>query len=155
MIPLNEYLNSSTEEERAEAVLDYGQAIRDLAGANIFPGDMMLKNFGVTSHGRVVFYDYDEIEYMTDCRFRRIPPATDGFDDLSADPLYSVEKGDVFPEQFASFFFHDPETRAYFFKKHADLIDPKWWKQQKESIAQGEQADVFPYQENQRFLNST
>ncbi len=152
MVPLNEYLASASSEARHGAVYEYGQAIRDLVGANIFPGDMMLKNFGVTHHDRVVFYDYDEIEYITDCRFRRVPPSTGAWDDLSADPLYSVEKNDVFPEQFENFFFHDEETRNVFLEHHRDLIDPAWWKQQQRNIHDGVQADVFPYRNSSRFL---
>jgi hypothetical protein len=55
------------------AIIDYGNALRDLAASNVFPGDLLLKNFGVTSHGRVIFYDYDELCLVSDCVFRDLP----------------------------------------------------------------------------------
>ena len=87
----------------AHAVVEYGNAIKDLVAANIFPGDMLWKNFGVTRHGKVVFYDYDEIEYLTDCNFRRVPAARNEEDEMSGEVWYTVHKGDVFPETFAPF----------------------------------------------------
>ncbi len=73
MTPLNLYLDNANEAQVREALEDYGLAIKQLAAANIFPGDMLLKNFGVTRHGRVVFYDYDEICFLTEANFRHIP----------------------------------------------------------------------------------
>ena len=154
MIPLNEYLADATPKQRAQAIEDYGNAIRDLAGANIFPGDMMHKNFGVTRHRRVVFYDYDEICYMTECRFRSIPPAPAIVDEMSTDPWYSVEENDVFPETFGEFFFPQPESRNLFFRNHHDLVTPEFWKQVRQTIVDGGQQDVFPYPLERRFINA-
>ena len=151
MIPLNEYMAKANDRQRRHAIQEYGNAIRDLAAADIFPGDMMLKNFGVTRHNRVVFYDYDEICYMTECNFRRIPPTPPGMDELSALPWYSVGPSDVFPEQFSAFFFSDAETRRIFFHDHRCLIDPDYWNDIKQQLMEGEQLDVFPYRESLRF----
>jgi isocitrate dehydrogenase kinase/phosphatase len=151
MTPLNEFLGEATRKQRRNAIIDYGNAIRDLAGANIFPGDMMHKNFGVTRHKRVVFYDYDEICYMTECNFRRIPPARDELDEMSVEPWYSVQESDVFPETFGSFFFPDPEAREFFLLHHGDLVNPEFWKKTRETIIEGGQADVFPYPRKRRF----
>ncbi|MEJ8566729.1 bifunctional isocitrate dehydrogenase kinase/phosphatase [Elongatibacter sediminis] len=151
MTPLNDYLATARPKHRRAAILDFGQAIRDLAGANIFPGDMMHKNFGVTRHRRVVFYDYDEICYMTECRFRRIPPAADPADDLLAEPWFSVEENDVFPETFGTFFFPDPEARDVFYERHSALVTPEFWDRTRRNIIEGGQADVFPYPERRRF----
>src|SRR5262249_44893156 len=101
MMPLNLFIDRASPEELAAAVLDYGNAIRELAAANIFPGDMLWRNFGVTSYGRVVFYDFDEIEYLQDVNFRRIPEAPDADSELAAEPWYGVMRNDVFPEEFA------------------------------------------------------
>jgi isocitrate dehydrogenase kinase/phosphatase len=153
MEPLDNYLAQATTNQRIRAIREYGNAIRDLAGANIFPGDMLKKNFGVTRLGRVVFYDYDEICYITECNFRRVPPARD-YDDMMSDiPWYSVEEHDVFPETFGPFFFADAKDMAYFKKDHADLMDPAWWKQLKENILNGSQQDIFPYADKKRFRN--
>ena len=84
-------------------MLDYGQAIKDLAAANIFTGDMLLKNFGVTRHGRVIFYDYDELCLLTECHFRAIPQARHDEDEYSAEPWFSVGEHDIFPEEFRAF----------------------------------------------------
>ena len=151
MIPLNEYLARATPERQQHAIQDYGRAIRDMAGANIFPGDMMLKNFGVTRHNRVVFYDYDEICYLTECNFRHIPPAAAWEDEMSSEAWYSVESNDVFPEQFRAFFFSDAQSKAWFYKDHSALVDPQFWIAKQRQIRQGDQADVFPYPERVRF----
>ena len=153
MMPLNDYLAQATDKQKQLVIRDFGQAIRDLAGANIFPGDMMQKNFGVTRHRRVVFYDYDEIDYMTDCRFRKIPPATEMFDELSSDPWYSIEEHDVFPETFGAFFFPDPKSREIFLQWHKDLVTPEFWQHTRQTIIEGGQEDVFPYPAKRRFVN--
>ena len=153
MVPLNEYLSNAGVADRNFAIDDYGQAIRELAGANIFPGDMMLKNFGVTRQRRVVFYDYDEIQYMTDCKFRKIPPPSSWEDGMQAEPHYSVEENDVFPEQFSQFFFSEEGHRFEFFSKHKDLIDPKFWIDKRDQLSLGIQDEVLPYPKTIRFMN--
>jgi isocitrate dehydrogenase kinase/phosphatase len=151
MEPLDKYLAHASRRERINAIREYGNAIRDLAGANIFPGDMLKKNFGVTRHNRVVFYDYDEISYITECNFRRIPPARDFDDEMSDQPWYSVEENDVFPESFGPFFFPYEKDMEIFKKHHAELMDPAWWNQVKQDILSGQQADVFSYPRKRRF----
>ncbi len=155
MQPLNLYLEEGQQDgdwQRLEhALFEYGDAIKDLAGANIFPGDMLLKNFGVTRHERIVFYDYDEISYMTDCNFRSIPQPRSYEDELAAEPYYSVGPNDVFPEQFASFLVSDPRAREVFLRRHADLMTPEFWQRKQARIRAGEQEDVFPYPESMRF----
>jgi len=151
MEPLDRYLKHASPAMRRRAIRDYGQSIRDLAGANIFPGDMLKKNFGVTRTDRVVFYDYDEITYITDCNFRHIPPARNYEDELSDTPWYSIGEHDVFPESFAPFFFANPEELALFKKDHAELLDADWWNSMKDDILAGQQTDVFPYPIKRRF----
>jgi isocitrate dehydrogenase kinase/phosphatase len=151
MKPLNLYLDGADEGRREAAVIEYGNAIKELAYANIFPGDMLFKNFGVTRFGRVVFYDYDEIEYMTDCNFRRIPPAPNPEAEMSGEPWYSVARNDVFPEEFGTFLLGNPDTRRIFMKHHADLLGPEFWQHTKQIILDGFVPDFFPYPEEMRF----
>ncbi|MFY9315166.1 MAG: bifunctional isocitrate dehydrogenase kinase/phosphatase [Burkholderiales bacterium] len=155
MQPLNLYLAEAGADRDSErlrhALWEYGYAIKELAGAGIFPGDMLLKNFGVTRHNRVVFYDYDEIAYMIDCNFRRIPPPRSIEDEMSAEPYYSVGANDVFPEQFAAFLVSDPAAREIFLEQHADLMDPAFWAGKQEKIRAGVLEDVFPYPQSVRF----
>jgi isocitrate dehydrogenase kinase/phosphatase len=155
MQPLNLYLEEAKGDRDAErirqALHDYGYAIKELAGAGIFPGDMLLKNFGVTRHNRVVFYDYDEIAYMIDCNFRGIPPPRSIEDEMSAEPYYSVGPHDIFPEQFVHFLVSDPAAREIFLERHADLMDPEFWAGKQARIRAGVQEDVYPYQEEIRF----
>jgi isocitrate dehydrogenase kinase/phosphatase len=153
MTPLNIYLMHATDAEVDRAIKEYGQAIKDLAAANIFPGDMLFKNFGVTRLHRVVFYDYDEIEYMVDCNFRRIPEAPNEEAELSGEPWYAVGPHDVFPEQFGPFLLGDTRIRAAFMKHHADLLTPEFWQRRKERILQGHMEDIFPYPQERRFAN--
>ncbi len=154
MTPLNIYLDNGDDETIDHAVHEYGNAIRELARANIFPGDMLWKNFGVTRYGRVVFYDYDEIEYLTECNFRRIPPAPYPDMEMSGEAWYSVARNDVFPEEFAAFLLGKPKVRAAFIKYHRDLLDVAFWQKTQEIILRGEYEDFFPYPESLRFCNS-
>ncbi|MCS6997441.1 MAG: bifunctional isocitrate dehydrogenase kinase/phosphatase [Casimicrobiaceae bacterium] len=151
MEPLNLYLDRVSPERAEAAIREYGNAIRELAAANIFPGDMLYKNFGVTRYDRVVFYDYDEIEYLTDCRFREIPPAPDFETEMSGEPWYSVAKNDVFPEEFGRFLLGNPRVRESFLKYHADLLRPEFWRERQERIRAGQLEDFFPYPHELRF----
>jgi isocitrate dehydrogenase kinase/phosphatase len=158
MQPLNLYLAEAGVDGDAarirQALHEYGYAIKELAGAGIFPGDMLLKNFGVTRHNRVVFYDYDEIAYMIECNFRRIPPPRSIEDEMSAEPYFSVGPHDVFPEQFARFLVSDPQAREIFLERHADLMDPEFWAGKQARIRAGIQEDVYPYPEEIRFVRA-
>jgi isocitrate dehydrogenase kinase/phosphatase len=151
MIPLNIFLQDATPTQMEHAVVEYGNAIKDLVAANIFPGDMLWKNFGVTRHGKVVFYDYDEIEYITDCNFRRVPAPRNEEDEMSGEVWYSVGRHDVFPETFEPFLLGNPAVRGVFMKHHADLLDAGFWQAHKERIAAGHVHDVFPYDPERRF----
>ena len=155
MQPLNLYVDdckrAGDEESLRAALREYGQAIKELAGAGIFPGDMLLKNFGVTRHDRVVFYDYDEIQPITDVNFLRIPPARSYEEEMSAEPYWRVGEHDVFPEQFDCFLVSDPRARKIFYEHHRDLLDPQFWQAKQELLRAGEQEDVFPYPEEVRF----
>ena len=133
------------------AMRDYGDAIRELAAVNIFPGDLLFKNFGMTRYGRVVFYDYDEIEYLVDCRFRRIPEPPPGFDEMSGEVWYPVGPHDVFPEEFETFLLTDPTLRAAFVAHHAELLDARWWQSRQDALRKRDLAEVLSYQENVRF----
>jgi isocitrate dehydrogenase kinase/phosphatase len=169
MIPLNLYLQEAFDAGGADparndadavraraqlerAVIDYGNAIKDLVAANIFPGDMLWKNFGITRHGKVVFYDYDEIEYVTDCHFRRVPPPRTEEDELSGEVWYSVGPHDVFPETFAPFLLGNPAVREVFMQHHADLLDVAFWQSHQARVRQGHVYDVFPYERSRRFF---
>ena len=151
MIPLNLYLEHATESETDHAVKEYGDAIKQLVAANIFPGDMLYKNFGMTRQHRVVFYDYDEIQYLTECNFRRIPPPRTPEDEMASEPWYTVGPNDVFPEEFETFLLGQPRLRQAFMRHHANLLDADYWSAQQERIRKGILDDVFPYPEQIRF----
>lgn len=159
MTPLNIWLTEAEQEgdegKLEHGVREYGNAIKDLVAANIFPGDMLYKNFGVTRQGRVVFYDYDEIEYITDCNFRNIPAPRNEEDEMASEPWYPVAKNDVFPEQFGVFLLGNPKVRAVFMKHHADLLTADYWRQKQQRIRDGQVDDVFPYPQEIRFINQT
>ena len=161
MIPLNIYLQEAFDigvQEAAgqaqieRAVVEYGNAIKDLVAANIFPGDMLWKNFGITRHGKVVFYDYDEIEYITDCKFRKVPTPRNEEEEMSGEVWYSVGPKDVFPETFAPFLLGNDAVRAVFMRHHADLLQADFWQGHKERIQAGHVHDVFPYEREKRFI---
>jgi isocitrate dehydrogenase kinase/phosphatase len=154
MIPLNLYLHEGTPEQIEKAVVEYGNAIKDMVAANIFPGDMLFKNFGVTRNGKVVFYDYDEIEYLTDCNFRRVPTPRTEEEEMSGEIWYRVGPRDVFPETFAPFLLGNLVVREVFMKHHADLLDAGFWQGHKERILAGHVHDVFPYEAHKRFAHA-
>jgi isocitrate dehydrogenase kinase/phosphatase len=151
MAPLNLYLDNADEEQIHHAVVEYGNAIRQLAAANIFPGDMLWKNFGVTRYGRVVFYDYDEIEFLTDCNFRAIPPPRSLEEEMSGEVWYSVANNDVFPEEWGTFLLGSPAIRKAFMRHNALLLAPKFWQETQKKIREGVIEDFFPYPESLRF----
>ncbi|MDM0054451.1 bifunctional isocitrate dehydrogenase kinase/phosphatase [Variovorax fucosicus] len=166
MIPLNIYLQEAfdqlaqpdnaaharrAKDQLERAVVEYGNAIKDMVAANIFPGDMLWKNFGVTLNGKVVFYDYDEIEYITDCNFRKVPEARNEEEEMSGEVWYTVGPKDVFPETFGPFLLGNDHVREAFMAHHADLLEATFWQSHKERIQAGQMLDVFPYDEAQRF----
>ncbi|MFM2066054.1 MAG: bifunctional isocitrate dehydrogenase kinase/phosphatase protein [Pseudomonadota bacterium] len=155
MIPLNLYLKEADAAGDTaaidSAVLEYGNAIKDLVAANIFPGDMMWKNFGITRQGKVVFYDYDEIEYISDCTFRRVPPREEDNARAGDAVWFDVGPKDVFPETFGPFLLGNARVRQAFMTHHADLLDPAYWNRHKQRIQAGEMHDVYPYDVQRRF----
>jgi isocitrate dehydrogenase kinase/phosphatase len=151
MEPLNIYLTHAGPDAVRDAMDEYGSAIKQMAAANIFPGDMLLKNFGVTRHGRVVFYDYDEICPLTECNFRKIPEPRNEEDLMSGQPWYTVAESDVFPEEFRLFFSGNPVARSGFEAQHADLYDYRYWQSLQQRIRDGFVFDTFPYRRSKRF----
>lgn len=153
LVPLDVYLKTADEAHMRAAIREYGATLKDLAGANIFPGDLLLKNFGLTRYGRVVFYDYDELCEVTDCRFRTLPRPHDDDEEMRAEPWFTVEPNDVFPEQFPTFLFPEGKQREAFLELHGDLATAAYWNAQKERILAGVQDDLFAYSQEIRFVN--
>jgi isocitrate dehydrogenase kinase/phosphatase len=153
MIPLNVFLERADATSFDNAIRDYGNAIRELAIANIFPGDMLWRNFGVSRSGRIVFYDYDELEYLDACTFRPIPDSLDSDDELSGEAWYGALTTDIFPEEFATFLLGDPRIRDSFMRHNADLLTPEAWQGWKRAVQAGEIPDFFPYDPSSRFCN--
>ncbi len=152
VIPLDIYVEEATEEAARAAIVDYGNAIKDMAATNIFPGDMMLKNFGVTRHGRVIFYDYDEVCLLTQCNFRKIPTARTDDEMLSPEPWYSVGENDVFPEEFRIFMGLSGDLLEVFCEKHEDLFDAVYWREIQEQIKNKALVHIFPYPQEKRLV---
>lgn len=150
MLPLNIYLSRASESALELAIKQYGDAIRELAANNIFPGDMLYKNFGLTRLGRLVFYDYDEIQAMTEMNFRAIPPAPNEEAEMASEPWYPIGPNDVFPEEFRWFLLGDARIRQAFMKYHADLLSAQWWSDCRERVAQGRLENIYPYDLSKR-----
>jgi isocitrate dehydrogenase kinase/phosphatase len=146
MTPLNLYVRSASSEDAERAVIDYGQCIRDLAVTNIFAGDLLLKNFGVTRHARVIFYDYDELCAVTDCRFRDMPQAQHEEDEMRAEAWFHVNENDVFPETFMQFLGFDQRLKAAFLEVHGEIMTAEWWRGIQQRLREGELMEVLPYQ---------
>lgn len=145
MMPLNLYLRTATPDQAELAVIDYGQAIRDLAYTNIFAGDLLLKNFGVTRNSRVIFYDYDELCQVTDCRFRDLPQPASDEDEMRAESWFYVADNDVFPETFLNFLGFEDRLRDVFLDKHREILEAGWWRALQQRLRRGEVVEVLPY----------
>jgi isocitrate dehydrogenase kinase/phosphatase len=148
VVPLNLFIREAPEEKAREAVLDFGRALRDLAATNVFPGDLLVKNFGVTRHGRVVFYDYDELCAVTDCDFRELPEQDE--DGGGDGPSFYVGPRDVFPEEFLTFMGFPALLRRHFAQAHGDLLVPGFWNEMKRRHLAGEVPDLHPYPPERR-----
>jgi len=143
--PLNLYLREVEPARAIAAIVDYGQAIKDLARSNIFPGDLLLKNFGISRAGRAIFYDYDELCFVTECRFCALPTARHDDEEMHAGAWYHVDENDVFPEQFPQFLGLSPELRAALLEAHGEIFTVGWWLALQQDIRAGALADVPPY----------
>jgi len=151
MTPLNMYVETCEEEDLENALDEYGNAIKQLAAANIFPGDMLLKNFGITRHGRVVFYDYDEIEYLTDMRFLDDPEASSALADTPANTRLPEDPLVAYPKNFRQFLFSKRDIESHFMTLHGELFEAAYWRELQASINAGQISDVFPYRRKKRF----
>lgn len=150
LIPLDVYLREHSDAEAVPLIIDFGQAVKDLAATNIFPGDILLKNFGVTRHGRVVFYDYDELCLLTDCNFRKMPESTEFDDEFGEEPWFSVGEDDVFPEELTRFLGLSSQLKDLFVRAHGELFDADFWVSLQHRYQSGEVLDVLPYKEDAR-----
>jgi isocitrate dehydrogenase kinase/phosphatase len=149
--PLDLYIKEMHPNKAAAAVIDYGNAIADMAAANVFPGDLFIKNFGVTRHGRVVFYDYDELCLLSECNFRAMPASDDYDDETAGQPWFSVSPSDVFPEEFRHFLWFPAPLRRVMEQHHSRLFTAAWWQEMQRRNLQGEVIDFFPYAAEKRF----
>jgi isocitrate dehydrogenase kinase/phosphatase len=149
VVPLNLFLRDAEPEAARDAVIDYGMAIKDLAAADIFTGDMLLKNFGVTRNGRVICYDYDELVLLSECRFRRLPEPQTLEDEMSAEPWFHVGEHDIFPEEFRAFLVPPGRLREAFLAAHGDLLEVAFWQGVQQRVSGGEVVDVFPYRRSE------
>ncbi|MCA9544795.1 MAG: bifunctional isocitrate dehydrogenase kinase/phosphatase [Myxococcales bacterium] len=140
--PLNLYVRERPEPEAQAALDGYADTLADLAACGIFPGDLLLKNFGVTRHGRVVAYDYDELAPLDEVRFRRIPPGEDG---LGAQPGFSVRANDVFPEEFARFLGLPATLRGAFLGRRPEIFEAAWWRGLQAQVSAGKIVEFPPY----------
>ena len=143
--PLNLFIDECSFEDATRSIIDYGEAIKDLAKTNIFPGDLLLKNFGVTQHNRVIFYDYDEVSLVSDCNFREIPESKSIEDEMQAETWYYVGENDIFPEEFIRFLAMNDELKREFLKYHKDLLTAKYWQRIKNQHLRGDAMLVIPY----------
>jgi isocitrate dehydrogenase kinase/phosphatase len=148
--PLDVYLREAGPEDARDAVIDYGQVLRDLAATNIFPGDMLLKNFGVSRHGRLIFYDYDELCPLSECHFRTLPPPRDDDEERSLEPWFYVGERDIFPEEFRSFLGLSGELLQVFLAHHGELLGVDFWLAMQERHRRGEILDIYPYRSSRR-----
>jgi isocitrate dehydrogenase kinase/phosphatase len=150
--PLNIYAREANEEAARAAIVDYGNAVKDLIKSNIFPGDLLLKNFGVTRHNRVVFYDYDELTLLTECHFKKMPQARNFEDEFFAEGWFTPNENDIFPEEFERFLGLPDDLHQVFVDQHSDLFTPEYWRGIQDRLRAGEIIHIFPYDNSKRLV---
>ena len=148
--PLNLFVREADDEAAVRAMLDYGQSIKDLARSNIFPGDLLLKNFGLTRGGRAIFYDYDELCLLDTCCFRHLPEARDEDETRPLEEWLTVREGDVFPEMFPRFLGVPARLREALVERHGEIFDAEWWREVQQGLARGDYSDIPPYPQSVR-----
>jgi isocitrate dehydrogenase kinase/phosphatase len=148
--PLNVFFGEADDTAAAAKARDYGQSIKDMAASNIFPGDLLTKNFGVTRNGRVVFYDYDELCLVTDCNFRHLPVSSSYEEEISAEPWFSVRANDIFPEEFPRFLAMPEAAMVELFTHHGDLFTAGFWRSVQAKLRTGDLPEIFPYRAERR-----
>jgi len=148
--PLDLYIAEVSPEQASAQIIDYGQAIKDLAACNLFPGDLFLKNFGVTRSGRTVFYDYDEVSLLSRCRFRRLPRPRHAEEELSDEIWFNVEPEDVFPEQFQRFMDIPPQFSGIMQSHHPELFEIDWWLAMQQAVQHNNSSEPLPYSAHTR-----
>mgnify|MGYP003346711153 FL=1 len=151
LYPLDLYLREMAPDRAREAAIDYGNAIKDLASANIFPGDLFPKNFGVSRHGVVVFYDYDELALLSEVNFRTMPVSQSYEDEMLDQPWFPVEPNDVFPEEFRTYLRSRRVVGEVFDEVHPEICTVEFWQEMKDRHQGGERPDFFPYPQQYRF----
>jgi isocitrate dehydrogenase kinase/phosphatase len=151
---LNLYVREAEPDAARRAVIDYGQSIKDLARSNIFPGDLLLKNFGMSRSGRAIFYDYDELCLVTECRFRSMPKPRSDEEEMHHGAWFHVGENDVFPEQFPRFLGLDEGLLDALMQAHGEMFQVGWWQQVQARLQEGGFADVPPYAERVRLLRA-
>jgi isocitrate dehydrogenase kinase/phosphatase len=153
--PLNIFLAQAQSDPAISAACDYAEAIKDLAASNIFPGDLLTKNFGLTRRGRVVFYDYDELCFLTDCNFRDLPQPTSYEQELAAEPWFTVRDNDMFPEEFLNFLAFPKSAREVLLDRHGELFRPEFWRGIQQKLRAGELPEIFAYPQQRRLVRSS
>ena len=148
--PLNLLFRECDRATAVAAACDYAQSIKDLAASNIFAGDLLTKNFGLSRRGRVVFYDYDELVLLTECNFRKLPESGSYEEETAAEPWFSVRPNDIFPEEFLRFLAFPEKAKAALLAQHGDLFHPGYWRRIQEQIRAGEPPEILPYAEARR-----
>ena len=152
--PLDLYFRQAAEEAGRAAALDFGQAVKDLAANGIFPGELLPKNFGVTRHGRVVCYDYDELSFLDDFCFREFPATQTDDDEYADEAWFGVGPRDVFPQEFARFLALPQALRPVLESAHGDLYGVPFWQEMQARVRGGEIVDIFPYEASRRLQPS-
>lgn len=148
--PLDVHLREADAEAARAAVVDFGQAVKDLAANNVFPGELLPKNFGLTRHSRVVCYDYDELGFLTDFTFRELPEARCADDDLSEEAWFGVGPKDVFPAELARFLGLPADLATLLKEAHPELYRVDFWTRMQERVRRGEIIDIYPYPHSRR-----
>lgn len=160
VIPLNIYLkeHENDPEEVKRVLEDWGFCIKGLAVAGIWVGDFKSKNFGVTSTGRIVSFDYDELRELDHLEFEKQPrwhslPSADDEESYASPGTAWHDKhayGRIYlPDEFGNLEISS-FLETVFKKLHPDLFNADYWQKIQTELREGKVPDVFPYALSER-----
>jgi isocitrate dehydrogenase kinase/phosphatase len=145
IIPLPMYLETASDSEIRTAIVNLGHCIRNNAATNIFNKDLDSRNYGVGRYGKVLLFDYDAVEKLTDVKIRTNQDREPGEETI---PDWFFEDGAIFlPEELeVGMQFKNDTARRYFRRENADLMSVQYWQEVQQKLKRDEvlQLRVYP-----------
>ncbi len=137
IVPLPVYIRNATEEQTWAVIRSLGHCIRNNAATNIFNKDLDSRNYGIGRYGRVLLFDYDAVEKLTDVKIRTNTEREPGEETV---PEWFFEDGVIFlPEEMEyGMQLNNEWARRAFRAQNADLLTVDYWEGVQQKLLRGE-----------------